>query len=186
MRERVRGRGGPVDLALFTYWVRVDVRYSDLDAQGVVNNATYLTYFEHARVHFFEQLRAEMTSGDGASARRNATKSAGATEATGYTAADMPFVLARATCMYRRPITNLAPVHVGVRCMVTGRATIEMEYVICDRPDSPGPSGSGVTLYASGTTTAVCVDAQTGKPRSLPEWARRALEMRAAEAEAKA
>ena len=110
----------------------------------------------------------------------------GATQATGYTAADMPFVLARATCMYRRPITSLAPVHVGVRCTVTGRATIEMQYVICDRPNAASASSSGATLYASGTTTAVCVDARTGKPRSLPEWAQRALEMRAAEAEAEA
>ena len=150
----MRERAGPVDLALFTYWVRVDVRYSDLDTQGVVNNATYLTYFEHARVHFFERLREER-EGEGA---------------TGYMAADMPFVLARAACVYRRPITGLAPVHVGVRCTVTGRATIEMEYAICDRP------GAGGTLYASGATTAVCVDMRTGKPHSLPEWARRTLE----------
>ncbi|HLJ81761.1 MAG TPA: thioesterase family protein [Ktedonobacterales bacterium] len=178
----MRERGGPVDFALFTYWVRVDVRYSDLDTQGVVNNATYLTYFEHARVHFFEWLRAGMNASDGTSPHGSAAGGASATEATGFTAADVPFVLARATCMYRRPITGLAPVHVGVRCTVAGRATIEMEYVICDRPNSPNSLASDVTLYASGTTTAVCVDARKGKPRSLPEWARRALEMRAAEA----
>lgn len=162
-------RSAAIDLTLFRDWVRVDVRYSDLDTQGVVNNATYFTYFEHARVHFFERLREETSRGE-AHGRREGTT------ATGYTAADMPFVLARATCAYRRPITSLAPVHVGVRCTVAGRATIEMEYAICDRP------GPGATLYASGTTTAVCVDARTGKPRSLPEWARRALAMRRAEA----
>jgi len=28
----------------------------DLDAMGIVNNATYLTYLEQARIHFFGQL----------------------------------------------------------------------------------------------------------------------------------
>lgn len=154
-------RGDGVELSLFTYWVPVEVRYSDLDTQGVVNNATYLTYFEHARVRFFEQLREAVTRGDQSSGT------------TGYTAADMPFVLARAMCAYRRPITGMAPLHVGVRCTAIGRATIEMEYVICDRP------ASGGIVYASGTTTAVCVDPQTGRPRSLPDWSRRALALAA-------
>lgn len=157
-------RGVPVDLSLFTYWVRVDVRYSDLDTQGVVNNATYFTYFEHARVHFFEQLRGAM-EWQGAPAQSGG--------AIGYTAAEMPFVLAKAACAYRRPISSLAPLQVGVRCTVAGRATIEMEYAICDR------AGPGATLYANGATTAVCIDMRTGKPRSLPEWARRALDRKA-------
>ncbi|MGH2518061.1 MAG: acyl-CoA thioesterase [Ktedonobacterales bacterium] len=157
----IRERSAPVDLARFASWVRVDVRYSDLDAQGVVNNATYFTYFEHARVHFFERLRAETSQESSASASGGAT---------GYTAAGMPFVLAHATCAYRRPITSLAPLQVGVRCAAAGRATLEMEYVICDRP------GTEAMVYASGTTTAVCVDPRTGKPRSLPEWTRRALD----------
>lgn len=33
-----------------------EVRFSDIDALGHVNNATYLTYFEQARMHFFAQL----------------------------------------------------------------------------------------------------------------------------------
>lgn len=154
------GRGG-VDLSLFTYWVPVEVRYSDLDAQGVINNATYFTYFEHARVRFFEHLRAAVTrDGQG-------------DDASGYTAADMPFLLARATCAYHRPITGMAPLSVGVRCASARRATIEMEYVICDRAEAGG------MIYASGATTAVCVDPRTGRPRSLPDWSRRALALAA-------
>ena len=154
-------RGGAVDLSLISHWVSVEVRYSDLDAQGVVNNATYFTYFEHARVRFFERLRE---ASNGAEQTGSQTH-----KAAGYTAADMPFVLATATCAYRRPITSLAPLYVGVRCSAAGRATMELEYVICDRP-SPGG-----TLYASGATTVVCVEPRTSRPRMLPEWARRAL-----------
>ena len=35
---------------------RVDIRFSDIDVMGHVNNATYFTYAEQARIHFFHQL----------------------------------------------------------------------------------------------------------------------------------
>jgi acyl-CoA thioester hydrolase len=35
---------------------RVDIRFSDIDVMGHVNNATYFTYAEQARIHFFQQL----------------------------------------------------------------------------------------------------------------------------------
>jgi acyl-CoA thioester hydrolase len=34
----------------------VQVRFSDIDVMGHVNNAIYLSYFEMTRVHYFEQL----------------------------------------------------------------------------------------------------------------------------------
>ena len=34
----------------------INVRYSDLDVMGHVNNSVYLTYFEMARVHYFGTL----------------------------------------------------------------------------------------------------------------------------------
>ncbi len=35
---------------------KVQVRFSDLDVLGHVNNSVYLTYFESARVHYFKHL----------------------------------------------------------------------------------------------------------------------------------
>ncbi len=35
---------------------KVQVRFSDLDVLGHVNNSVYLTYFESARVYYFQQL----------------------------------------------------------------------------------------------------------------------------------
>ncbi|MEO0138459.1 MAG: thioesterase family protein [candidate division WOR-3 bacterium] len=35
--------------------VKEDVRYADLDTLGHVNNAVYLSYFEHARVKMFAE-----------------------------------------------------------------------------------------------------------------------------------
>ena len=33
-----------------------EIRFVDIDAAGIVNNATYFTYFEQSRIHFFEPL----------------------------------------------------------------------------------------------------------------------------------
>lgn len=38
---------------------KIQVRFSDLDVMGHVNNAIYLSYFEYARVHYFGQLLDE-------------------------------------------------------------------------------------------------------------------------------
>ena len=35
---------------------KIQVRFSDLDIMGHVNNSVYLSYFEYARVHYFGQL----------------------------------------------------------------------------------------------------------------------------------
>ena len=43
-------------MADFKFFHRTEVRYGDLDPQGHVNNAIYLTYFEQARVYYLIQL----------------------------------------------------------------------------------------------------------------------------------
>tara|TARA_B100000508_G_C11465884_1_gene282543 strand:+ start:27561 stop:27956 length:396 start_codon:yes stop_codon:yes gene_type:complete len=35
---------------------KIQVRFRDCDLMGHVNNAVYLSYFEQARMHYFEQL----------------------------------------------------------------------------------------------------------------------------------
>ena len=40
----------------YKFFHLTEVRYGDLDPQGHVNNAKYLTYFEQARVHYLIQL----------------------------------------------------------------------------------------------------------------------------------
>jgi acyl-CoA thioester hydrolase len=40
----------------FRFFHPTEVRYGDLDPQGHVNNAKYLTYFEQARVYYLIQL----------------------------------------------------------------------------------------------------------------------------------
>lgn len=33
-----------------------EIRFVDIDAAGIVNNATYLNYFEQSRIQFFEEI----------------------------------------------------------------------------------------------------------------------------------
>jgi acyl-CoA thioester hydrolase len=40
----------------YKFFHPIEVRYGDLDPQGHVNNAKYLTYFEQARVNYLIQL----------------------------------------------------------------------------------------------------------------------------------
>jgi acyl-CoA thioester hydrolase len=43
-------------MSYFRFYHLVEVRYGDLDPQGHVNNAKYLTYFEQARIHYMIEL----------------------------------------------------------------------------------------------------------------------------------
>jgi acyl-CoA thioester hydrolase len=40
----------------FHFFTEFPVRFSDVDSLGHVNNAVYLSYFEEARVHYFNNL----------------------------------------------------------------------------------------------------------------------------------
>jgi acyl-CoA thioester hydrolase len=43
-------------MAEFRFYCPIDVRYGDIDAQGHVNTASYLTYFEQARTAYLHHL----------------------------------------------------------------------------------------------------------------------------------
>lgn len=42
----------------YKHKIGINVRFSDLDAMGHVNNAAYLTYLEEARIEYFNKLFA--------------------------------------------------------------------------------------------------------------------------------
>lgn len=43
-------------MTTFSYYHPITVRYGDLDPQGHVNNAVYLTYLESARLGYYQQV----------------------------------------------------------------------------------------------------------------------------------
>ena len=44
------------DLSLFKHKIKMNIRFSDLDAMGHVNNAKYLTYLEEARIDYLNNI----------------------------------------------------------------------------------------------------------------------------------
>jgi acyl-CoA thioester hydrolase len=48
-----------MDLSQFKHKIPVQVRFVDIDKLGHVNNAVYLSYFEMARVNYFDELVGE-------------------------------------------------------------------------------------------------------------------------------
>jgi acyl-CoA thioester hydrolase len=158
------GRDKDADLSQYHYWVPVETRYADLDTQGHVNNATYLTYFEQARAHLLYTMsdlaRAEQSNGEPAPIHRP-TEPPGAVPF-------IPFVVIAASVSYRRPITGMVTLAVGVSVGAISRASVEMRYAVCDQ--------SGGTIFATGATTILAIHPETGRPCSLPAATRRALE----------
>lgn len=118
----------------------VRVRFADTDAQGIAHNASYLVWFEVARV---EYLRAH---------------------AGGYQALrdlGIEALVLESFCRYIVPARFDELLHVHA-CVVGLRgARFRFEYSIV-RDDG--------TEMAEGWTAHACVDARTFKPTRVPDW----------------
>jgi acyl-CoA thioester hydrolase len=124
----------------YSFSTSVRVRFAETDAQGVAHNASYLVWFEVARV---EYLRAYA---GGYQALRD----------TGIEA----FVL-ESFCRYRTPARFDDVLHVHTRCVDVKGARFRYEYSIV-RDDGE--------LMAEGFTAHACVDAETLTPTRVPAW----------------
>lgn len=88
--------------------VDIPVRWSDVDADGRVNNVVVLRFAEEARMQWAEALRASVE------------------------APDLMPVVARVGCTYHAPIEYPALVRVEVRCPRIGRSSVDLEFVMRD------------------------------------------------------
>lgn len=91
----------------FPFTCPIQVRYSDVDAMNHVNNASYVTYLEVARVALWRERL-----GFNGSAR------------------DLPFILARVAVDFRSPISLEEEVTVGVAVSRIGRSSFSLSYRI--------------------------------------------------------
>src|ERR1700751_273237 len=124
----------------FTFSVPIRVRFADTDAQGIAHNATYLVWFEVARV---EYLRAY---------------------AGGYQSLRDPGIEAlvlESFCRYRVPARFDDELDVHARCVDVRGARFRDEY---------GVVRSDGTLVADGLTAHGCVDPATFRPTRVPQW----------------
>ena len=119
----------------------IEVRYGDLDPQGHVNNASYLTYLEQGRIAYIRQL--------------------GLWHSGSFL--DIGIILADAHLTFLSAIQFGQPVQVGVRVTRLGNKSLTMEYRLED-----GRTGQEL---ASGSTVLVTYDYHSGRTVPLPpEW----------------
>jgi len=103
-------QGGQEKLCIMIYYP-VEVRFQDLDAFGHVNNAIFLTYCEQARVRYYDSLFPLKS------------------------ALDFPFLLVHADLDYKRPVTILDEIEVGIGVGRMGGASWDFEYEVRNRKD---------------------------------------------------
>lgn len=123
----------------FNFYYPISVRYADLDPQGHVNNAKYLTYIEQARIAYIQSL--ELWDGN--------------------SFLDVGIILADARVTFRAPILLGDDVRAGVRVSRLGKKSMEMVYVIEDARTR--------RKMADAATILVTYDYRAGKTIPVPE-----------------
>lgn len=123
----------------FRFYHPIEVRYGDLDPQGHVNNAKFMTYMEQGRVQYIRHLGLW----DGKSFLK------------------LGFILAEARITFVSPILFTQQVRVGVRVSRLGNKSLDMAYRLED-------ALTGKEL-ATGSSVQVAYDYQSGKTIPLPE-----------------
>ena len=131
----------------FAFETEVSVRYADVDTYGHVNNATYATYLEEARVDYLAAALGEE-----------------ARSLTAESATDVGIVVASLELDYRRSVGLVDSVTVAVRVPRLGESSFPIEYEV--RSDGE--------VAAEGTTTMVAYDRAERASRPIPdEWRER-------------
>ena len=140
-------RGGEYNPAMpdFRFYHPIEVRYGDLDPQGHVNNARYLTYFEQARVAYIRHLGLW----------------------NGGSFKDFGVILAEAKLTFLAPVVFGQPIRAGVRVTKLGNKSLTMEYILEDVE-----SGKGL---CSGSAVLVAYNYHRAETIPVPETWRAAL-----------
>ena len=137
-----------------TYYHPITIRFADLDTQGHVNNAVYLTYVESARLGYYEQAgiwRWESGVNTG-------------------------MVVAHIDIDYLAPIFFGQEIRVGLELARLGHKSFSLAFLIESVPD-------GIPL-ASGSSVMVPYDSERDKSIPIPaDWRKKILEFEQKEGE---
>lgn len=126
-------------LADFRFKTTVEIRFSDLDLLGHVNNAVYLTYFEQARLAYSRNL-------------------------TSWNWKKTGVVVAKSEVEYLKPVFLDDKIEVYIRTSRIGNTSFELEYVISlQKPNEKA------IITTKGKTLQVVIDMKTNKPIPIPE-----------------
>lgn len=128
-------------VSLFT---PIQVRFSDTDQLGHINNVSYFSYFEYGRIAYLEALDLTKSLLD-ASQR----------------SAQGVIVTASLECQYLKQVHFGEKVSLGVRISRLGKSSADFEYALV--------TGENKTLSAAGRGAVVYIDPKTGKSQPIPE-----------------
>jgi acyl-CoA thioester hydrolase len=135
----------PIDPGQFKTFIELAVRWGDMDALGHVNNAVYFTYFESARIIYFDRIGAFSRFGE---------------EGIGP-------ILASAQCDYLSPLTYPAAIEIGARVSSVGTTSFAMEYLVRHKVTRES--------CAVGTGVGVMFDYRAKRKVPVPEAMREAI-----------
>lgn len=118
--------GTEIKRADYKRWVKIEVRWGDMDAIGHVNNGKYFTYCESARIFYFQELNIGKLS-----------------ESFHGPA------LATANLNFRRQVHYPASLEVGVRVSSVRNRSFQMDYAIfLEGTETLVADGSSVIVWA--------------------------------------
>jgi acyl-CoA thioester hydrolase len=132
-------------MADFHFYHLIEVRYGDIDPQGHVNNAKFLTYMEQARIFYLKQLKLW----------------------EGGSFLNLGVILADLQITFRKPIQFGDAVRVGVRISHVGTKSMTSEYRLEDSRDA--------TEFASGSSVLVAYDYHKMRSMPIPEDWRKSI-----------
>jgi acyl-CoA thioester hydrolase len=123
----------------FRFYHPIEIRYGDLDPQGHVNNARYLTYMEQARIAYIQHLDLWH----------------------GASFMDIGIILADVQVTFLAPILFGEQVRVWLRVTRLGNKSLTMNYIF-----DQAKTGQ---KYATGSTVLVAYDYRQNRSIPVPE-----------------
>jgi len=124
----------------FRFYHPIEVRYGDLDPQGHLNNAKYLTYFEQARVHYLLNLGLFLP---------------------GQSFTNIGIILAEVKVTFLAPVEYGTDCRVGMRISRLGNKSMTAEYTLMD--------AAANKELATGSAVLVGYDYRTSETIPIPE-----------------
>ena len=126
--------------------IEFPMRWGDMDAFGHLNNSTYFTYFEQARISWFDSLGLDV-----------------------YGQGPHGFVVVSAGCTFLQPVVYPSTMEVRLFGGEPGRSSFPTYHELRVLEDDDGE------LYAHGEAKVVWIDPENGRSTPLPAFMRTLL-----------
>ena len=130
----------------YNFYHPIEVRYADIDAQGHLNNAKFLTFFEQARIQYLRRLGLFTSE---------------------QSFIEIGVILADIHVAFRAPVLWGMDVQVGVRAVRLGNKSMTVSQCLRNGPGGP--------IMAEGEVVLVTYDYHREETIPLPQTWREAI-----------